>query len=119
MSRLGSVADVKSAIEECKARCAAQGTPFHADALAAALHVSYDTLHTLANGNGASQKLAAVLEGALQECTASVLTHAMAADAKQHGLYMWYLRNRGGFSDKGGAPFHADGGVTFIGEGRI
>jgi UDP-N-acetylglucosamine--N-acetylmuramyl-(pentapeptide) pyrophosphoryl-undecaprenol N-acetylglucosamine transferase len=27
----------------------------------------------------------------------------MAADAKHHALYMWYLRNRGGFSDKGGA----------------
>ena len=119
MSRLGTAEEVREVIADAKRRYEAQGLPFHADALAAALNVSYDTLVELASGNGVSAKTATVLSAALQDCTASVLSFAMAADAKHHALYMWYLRNRGGFSDKGGAVLHGDGGVTFIGEGRI
>ena len=119
MKRFAGVAQVSDTIEEAKNRFAAQGVPFHADALAAALNVSYDTLVAAARGEGVTPKMAATLTAALQECTASVVSCAMAADAKHHALYMWYLRNRGGFSDKGSVPLPADGGVTFIGEGRI
>ena len=119
MSRLGTVEEVRGLIADAKRRYEAQGLPFHADALAAALDVSYERLAEMAQGKGVSAKMGAVLSAALQDCTANVLSFAMAADAKHHALYMWYLRNRGGFSDKGGAVVHGDGGVTFIGEGRI
>lgn len=119
MSRLGNTAEVKAVIAEAKHRYEKTGLPFHADALAAALNVSYDGLLDLAQGKGTSAKMATVLSAALQDCTANVLSFAMASDPKHHALYMWYLRNRGGFSDKGGALLHGDGGVTFIGEGRI
>ncbi len=116
MNRLGSLAVIRQKTQECKQRCEAQGVPFHADALAAALGISYETLVRYAAGENTA---ADILSAALQECTASVLSFAMAADAKHHALYMWYLRNRGGFSDKGGAALPGDGGITFIGEGRI
>ena len=119
MNRLGSLAAIRKTAKDCKHRCEAQEIPFHADALAAALGISYETLVGYAAGNGTTPTVAAVLSAALQECTASVLSFAMSADAKHHALYMWYLRNRGGFSDKGTAAMPSDGGITFIGEGRI
>lgn len=117
MSRPGSLADIRRAVSECKTRCEALGIPFHADALAAALGISYETLVRCAEGKEVGATTAAVLAEALQECTASVVSFALSADPKHHALYMWYLRNRGGFADKI-APSHGDG-VTFIGEGRI
>ena len=115
MKRMGSLPQIERRIADGRAACAALGVPFHADALAAALGIPYDTLKQYASENG---NTAALLRAALQECTAAVLSHAMVSDPKHHAFYMWYLRNRGSFSDKepiGGGM----GGVMFIGEGRI
>ena len=119
MSRFTSPARLGEAIRVCREQCRAQDIPFFADALAAALHLSYDRLMQYAAGEGVSARVAEELSAALQECTASVLAYALRADPKQHGLYMWYLRNRAGFSDKGGDPPRGTGGVTFVGEERI
>lgn len=119
MKRPKNAAAVQAAIDGCRERCVAAGVPFHADALAAALGISYEALTRYAAGEETVPGVAALLAAALQECTASVLTCAMEADPKRHAFYMWYLRNRGGFADKGGEPARPDGGVTFIGEGRI
>ena len=115
MKRLGSLTAIEQRINDCRAQCEAAGVPFHADALAAALCISYDRLVEYAAESG---NTAALLRGALQEATASVLSHAMKSDSKHHALYMWYLRNRGGFSDKA-ADSGLHGGVVFVGEGRI
>lgn len=114
MANFGSVKEVKAAAAREKARCEASGVPFFADALAAALFVPYETLERAAAGHGVCPALAAALSAALQECTASVLEAAMKSDAKAQAFYMWYLRNRAGFSDRerGGV---ADA-VTFVGE---
>ncbi len=113
--------ETAAAITACRAACAAAGEPFHADALAAALGVSYETLITLAEGNGTSKRMAALLRGALQECTASVVAAALCSDPKTHNLWMFYLRNRAGFADKGerGELKFEAGTVTFVGEERI
>lgn len=118
MNRLGSLAQIRAVIDTCRDECKAGDIPFHADALAAALGISYDQLARYADGEGTSANTAALLTAALQECTAAVLSRAMNGDAKQHAFMMWYLRNRGGFSDKGDIV-RPDGGVTFVGEGRI
>ena len=115
MKRLGSLPQIERRIAEGRAACEAAGVPFHADALAAALGISYETLAQYASENG---NTAALLRAAMQECTAAVLSHAMSVDPKNHAFYMWYLRNRGSFSDKETAVGGASG-VVFIGEGRI
>ena len=67
-----------------------------------------------ASGKG---ETARILKAALQECTASVISHALAADPKSHGLWMFYLRNRAGFADKGEArATHTEEPVRFVGE---
>lgn len=120
MNKLGSLTAISERVDACRRECAENGVPFHADALAAALGVSYDTLIHLAAGEDTSKTMADLLGGALQECTASVLSHAMTADPKHHAFLMWYLRNRSGFSDKAGdAPRFETAAVTFVGEGRI
>ena len=115
MKQMGRLSDIRERIDVCRARCEALGVPFHADALAAMLGVSYDRLLRFADERG---NTAALIRAALQECTASVLSHAMQSDPKHHALYMWYLRNRGGFSDKATEGV-MHGGVVFVGEGRI
>ena len=112
---------LEETITACRAGCAARGEPFHADALAAALGVSYETLLARADGKNTTAAVAARLKAALQECTASVVAAALAADPKAHGLWMFYLRNRAGFADKGEHPTTpaAVGGVIFVGEERI
>lgn len=120
MNRLGSLAAIRKTVEGCKRQCREEGIPFHADALAAALGISYDTLARYAEGKDTSLTTASLLKSALQDCTASVLSFAMASDAKQQPFWMWYLRNRGGFSDKGREAVGTESvAVTFIGEGRI
>ncbi len=120
MNCLGSLSHITETIAVCRKDCAAKGTPFYADALAAALGISYDRLARYAAGENTSKTTAALLAGALQACTASVLEHAMKGDAKQQTFYMWYLRNRGGFSDKGPElPRETGGTVVFVGENRI
>ena len=118
MKQLGKLADITATIEACRCRCEADGSPFHADALAAALGIPYETVVAYASGKG---ETARILNAALQECTASVISHALMADPKSHGLWMFYLRNRAGFADKGEA--RAGQTVTepvrFIGEERI
>lgn len=118
MKKLGKLDDIEQKIGACRARCAAAGVPFHADALAAALGISYEMLLRYADGSGS---MAVLLRAAIQECTAAVIASALAADPKSHGLWMFYLRNRAGFVDKGEArESRADGGaVTFVGEERI
>ena len=118
MNKLGKLEDVENKIAVCRARCAAENVPFHADALAAALGIPYETLLRYADGTGS---MAVLLRAAVQECTAAVIACALAADPKSHGLWMFYLRNRAGFIDKGeGRDLRADGGtVTFVGEERI
>ena len=113
--------ETAAAIAACRAACVQRDEPFHADALAAALGISYETLVTLAAGNGTSKRMAALLRGALQECTASVVAAALSADPKTHNLWMFYLRNRAGFADKGerGELKFEAGTVTFVGEERI
>ncbi len=114
-----NIGEIRAVVDACKRDCAAKGVPFHADALAAALGISYETLARYAAGKGSAAGEAAVLTAALQDCTAAVLTDALDADPKSHAFYMWYLRNRGGFSDKAGEMPRGESGVTFIGEGRI
>lgn len=117
MKQLGSLANIKATIEHCKAQCAAADIPFHADALAAALGISYETLVTYANEKG---NVATLLTAALQECTAAVVTHALAADPKSHTLWMFYLRNRAHFADKGERGEQPVGAsVQFVGEEKI
>lgn len=118
MKQLGTLKDIERAVAACREACAAANTPFHADALAAALGISYETLLRYAEGRGS---MAALLKSALQECTASVIDRALQADPKAHGLWMFYLRNRAGFADKGEKPELKTeaGGVTFVGEERI
>ncbi len=118
MKRLGTLQDIENTVKLCRAACAAANVPFHADALAAALGVSYETLVRYAEGQGSMAKL---LKAALQECTAAVIEAALCADPKAHGLWMFYLRNRVGFADKGEKPELKTeaGGVIFVGEERI
>ena len=108
--------DVEGVIEACRAACAARGEPFHADALAAALGVSYEAMLDRARGDGA---VAHRLAAAVQECTAAVVAAALAADPKTHGLWTFYLRNRAGFTDKAAEVRTGVGGVIFVGEERI
>ena len=113
MKELGTYAEITEAIARCKAQCEINSEPFHADALAASLGISYDTLCAYAGGNG---KLAATLRAALQECTASVIGTALSADPKSHSLWMFYLRNRAGFLDKGDKRESvSDTPVVFVG----
>lgn len=119
MNRLGSLAQIKQTIDDCRAQCRQQDIPFYADGLAAALGIPYDRLARYAAGEGASVTTAALLSGALQECTASVLAYALRADQKHLPFYMWYLRNRAGFFDKDADTPRQGGGVTFVGEERI
>ncbi len=118
MNQLGKLKDVEAAVARCRRDCAAADVPFHADALAAALGIPYETLTRYAVGRGT---MAVLLRGALQECTASVIAAALRADPKAHGLWMFYLRNRAGFADKGERPELKTeaGGVVFVGEERI
>ena len=119
MNRLGCLSEIERRIADCRERCHQQEVPFNADALAAALGISYETLAGYARGEGTSRRTAELLQSALQECTAEVLACALRGDAKQHGLLMWYLRNRAGFSDKGEETARGAAPVTFVGEGRI
>ncbi len=117
MKQLGSLAQITDTINRCRVECAAAGGPFHADALAAALGISYETLVEYASGRGS---VAALLTAALQECTASVVAHALAADPKSHPLWMFYLRNRAQFADKGErCELPMGSGVQFVGEEKI
>lgn len=118
MNQLGKLKDIEAAVERCRRECAATDTPFHADALAAALGIPYETLVRYAAGRGT---MAGLLKSALQECTASVIAAALRADPKAHGLWMFYLRNRAGFADKGEKTELKTeaGGVVFVGEERI
>lgn len=117
MKELGTYAEIEEAVTRCKHACAAQGTPFHVDALAAALGVSYDTLCTYAAGKG---KLAQTLRAVIQDCTASVIGAALAADPKSHSLWMFYLRNRASFLDKGDKrDMPNDAPVVFVGEEQL
>lgn len=117
MKKMGSLTAIKEAIDRCRAECQNQNTPFHADALAATLGITYETLVAYAEGKGS---VGVLLKGALQECTASVISYALNADPKSHSMWMFYLRNRAGFSEKGERPENiAGGGVQFVGEERI
>ncbi len=113
--------ETAAVIAACRTACVQRDEPFHADALAAALGVSYEKLIALAEGNGVARRTAALLRGALQECTASVVAAALSSDPKTHNLWMFYLRNRAGFADKGerGELKFEAGTVTFVGEERI
>ncbi len=117
MKQLGSLAEIEQRIAQCRAACEQQNTPFHADALAAALGISYETLASYAGSKG---RVGVLLKAALQECTASVISYALNADPKSHSMWMFYLRNRAGFSEKGERiePI-AGGGVQFVGEEKI
>lgn len=108
--------EVDEAIRACKRVCAEKGEPFHADALAAALGVSYTELCRLADGRGRVPK---ALRAAIQECTASVIGAALAADPKSHGLWMFYLRNRAAFSDKADKREQGVPPVVFTGEDGV
>ncbi len=117
MKQLGKLCEIRAAIDACRARCAAADEPFHADALAAALGIPYETLVQYAVGRS---ETARILKAALQECTASVIGYALSADPKSHGLWMFYLRNRAGFMDKGEARASTgEAPVRFVGEERI
>lgn len=118
MKQLGKLADIASRVDACRKACLEQDMPFHADALAAALGISYDTMLQYAKGGG---EVARLLSAALQDCTASVIGYALTADPKSHPLWMFYLRNRAGFADKGeNRPSTADLlPVQFVGEERI
>lgn len=117
MKQLGKLEEIKATIEDCRRKCDADGGPFHADALAAALGIPYETVVAYAAGKG---ETARILKAALQDCTASVISHALAADPKSHGLWMFYLRNRAGFADKGETrAAQAEDPVRFVGEERI
>ena len=121
VNRLGKLHEIEQTIDQCRARCVAENMPFHADALAAALGISYETLIRYADGKGTSANTAALLRAAVQECTASVIACALSADPKAHSLWMFYLRNRAGFADKGETRESRTevGQVTFVGEERI
>lgn len=117
MKQLGKLSDITATIETCRQRCDASGSPFHADALAAALGIPYETVVAYAAGKG---ETARILKAALQECTASVISHALCADPKSHGLWMFYLRNRAGFADKGETrAVQSEPPVQFVYEERI
>lgn len=118
---LWRIGEAEAMIEACREGCRERGEPFHADALAAALGVSYETLAALVSGSEACpEALRAVLTAAMQECTASVIAAALAADPRSHGLWTFYLRNRAGFAEKGERPVgHSEPGVVFVGEERI
>lgn len=116
MNRLGKLCEIEASIAACRVECAKQDVPFHADAVAAALGISYDTLLRYANGRG---ELARLLGATLQECTAAVIGAALSADPKTHGFWMFYLRNRAGFSDKGDTRTVLAEPVKFVGEERI
>ncbi len=117
MKQLGTLSEIKTMIDECRRRCEAENAPFHADVLAAALGIPYETVVAYAAGKG---ETARILKAALQECTASVVSHALAADPKSHGLWMFYLRNRAGFADKGETrAVQAEEPIRFVGEERI
>ena len=116
MKRIGNYREVQHAIEQCRAACEAAATPFHADALAAALGLPYDTLLQYATGKG---RVAHTLRAALQTCTASVIGYALKADPKSHAFWMFYLRNRVGFSDKGEMRTVGEAPVQFVGEEKI
>ncbi len=119
MNKIGKVSDIAERIAVCRTECAANGVPFHADALAATLGVPYDQLARYAAGEGTSPNVAKLLANALQECTASVVSFSLSSDTKYHPLVMWYLRNRAGFTDKGEAPPSQGATVTFVGENKI
>ena len=108
--------EVDEAINESKRVCAAKGEPFHVDALAAALGVSYGELCRIADGRGRVPK---ALRAAIQECTAAVIGAALAADPKSHGLWMFYLRNRAAFSDKADKRESGAPPVVFVGEDAV
>lgn len=117
MKQLGKLSDIAATIDECRRRCELENAPFHADALAAALGIPYETLVHYASGKG---ETARILKAALQDCTASVISHALGADPKSHTLWMFYLRNRAGFADKGETRANpSEAPVRFIGEERI
>lgn len=117
MKQLGKLGEIQTTIADCRRRCEAENAPFHADALAAALGIPYETVVAYASGKG---ETARILKAALQECTASVISHALAADPKSHGLWMFYLRNRAGFADKGETrTVQATEPVRFVSEERI
>ena len=108
--------EVDKAIRECKRACEAKGEPFHVDALAAALGMSYTEFCRLADGRG---RVPRTLRAAIQECTASVIGMALAADPKSHGLWMFYLRNRAAFSDKTDKREQGAPPVVFVGEDGV
>lgn len=112
----GTRAQITRAARLARAACREADEPFHADALAAALGISYDELVAAANDES-RPAVAARLRAVIQECTASVVAEALRADPKAHGLWMFYLRNRVGFAD--GRAASAGQAVTFIGEDRI
>lgn len=117
MKQLGKLGEIQTTIDDCRRRCEAENAPFHADALAAALGIPYETVVAYASGKG---ETARILKAALQECTASVISHALAADPKSHGLWMFYLRNRAGFADKGETrTVQSAEPVRFVNEERI
>ncbi|MBQ9963578.1 MAG: hypothetical protein IJP14_00460 [Clostridia bacterium] len=117
MKQMGKLCEIKATIDTCRAQCAAANIPFHADALAAALGIPYDTLIRYTVGRGETARL---LKAAVQECTASVIGYALTADPKSHGLWMFYLRNRVGFADKGDVRTPStESPVRFVGEERI
>lgn len=122
MNQLGSVGEIERVIAQFRERCQREALIFHADALAAALGISYEQLTAYAAGVGTSKRVAALFNSALQECTAAVLNVALAADPKTHSFWMFYLRNRAGFADKGEprdgkAPTVPP--VVFVGEERV
>ncbi len=121
MTQPKRVKDIQPVINACRSACALRGEPFHADALAAALGVSYETLVAMAEGRHTPATVAAVLTAALQECTAAVVAAALAADPKAHALWTFYLRNRAGFADKSDRRDTRTEacGVVFVGEERI
>ena len=115
--QLGKLPDIAAAITACRVQCEQNGLPFHVDALAAALGVPYETMMRYAAGSG---EIGRMLKAAVQECTASVVGCALTADPKSHSLWMFYLRNRAGFMDKGDKrEIVCEAPVQFIGEERI
>ncbi len=117
MKQMGKLSEIEATIASCRVQCAAEDKPFHADALAASLGIPYETLLRYAAGRGETARM---LKAAVQECTASVIGYALTADPKSHGFWMFYLRNRAGFADKGDtrAPT-GEASVRFVGEERI
>jgi hypothetical protein len=118
MKQLGTLQEIEKIVQECRERCHTAEMPFHADALAAALGISYDTLLQYAAGRG---QLAALLKAALQECTADVVAAALGADPKAQSMWVFYLRNRADFVEKGEKPELPSSAVsvTFVGEEKI